>query len=196
MTAVPPSAAVPPGVGLAPPPVIGLPYGTGPEPTGEEERLMHQRERTLQDAEADDRKSTAELEDDAERTREALNHSVLELRERLGLDPDAEHAHGLFAPMRRHPLTVVVAAAGAATTAVVTMSIFRSRHHRPTGRVAAARESTAVSAKSVAKEALKAGKRRRKAARKRVNAAKHAIGSATAAVRSGSGKAARRLTHH
>ena len=116
---------------------------------------MRQHELALQDAEADQQSPLDELERDAERTRERVNDSVVELRDRLGLDPEASHAHGPFAPVRRHPFTVAVAAAGAATAAVVGVH----RHSRPPQVFQGA-------AREAAREAIKETERRRKAARK------------------------------
>ncbi|MDN3238476.1 hypothetical protein [Glycomyces tritici] len=182
---VPPSAAVPPGVGLAPPPAVGMPYE--PEDEHPEENLVRQHDWALQDAEADQHKSTADLERDAERTRERVNDSVLELRSKLGLDPDAAHAHGPFAPMRRHPLTVVVAATGAAAAAVVGVHVIRDQRR------------TSKAAREAAREAIKATERRRKAARqasrKRWAAAKDVFGSAATTVQKQRKKVMRRLTH-
>ncbi|MFG3340115.1 hypothetical protein [Glycomyces sp. NPDC048151] len=184
---VPPSAAIPPGAGLAPPPAVGMPYLPEAERPEEEENLVRQREWALQDAEADQHKSTADLEKDAERTRERVNDSVLELRAKLGLDPDAAHAHGPFAPVRRHPLTVAIAAAGATTAAVVGVHVYRDQRR------------SSKAARDAAREAVKATERRRKAtrkaARKRWAAAKHALGSAAVAVQKRRKKAMRRLTH-
>jgi uncharacterized protein with von Willebrand factor type A (vWA) domain len=184
---VPPSAAIPPGVGLAPPPGVGMPYQPEDERPETEENLVRQRDWALQDAEADQHKSTADLEKDAERTRERVNDTVLELKERLGLDPDAAHAHGPFAPVRRHPLTVAVAAAGAATAAIVGVHVIRDQR----------RSSRA--AREAARQAIKATERRRKAtrkaARKRWAAAKDAFGSAATVVQKQRKKAMRRLSH-
>lgn len=183
---VPPSAAVPPGVGLAPPPAVGMPYQPEDE-RPEEENLVRQHDWALQDAEADHHKSTSDLEKDAERTRERVNDAVLELRSKLGLDEDATHAHGPFAPMRRHPLTVVVAATGAAAAAVVGVHVIRDQRR------------TSKAARDAAREAIKATERRRKAARKaarkRWAAAKDVFGSAATTVQRQRKKAMRRLTH-
>ncbi|MEU5157634.1 hypothetical protein [Glycomyces sp. NPDC021274] len=183
---VPPSAAVPPGVGLAPPPAVGMPYQPEDEQP-EEENLVRQHDWALQDAEADHHKSTSDLEKDAERTRERVNDAVLELRSKLGLDEDAAHAHGPFAPMRRHPLTVVVAATGAAAAAVVGVHVIRDQRR------------TSKAARDAAREAIKATERRRKAARKaarkRWAAAKDVFGSAATTVQRQRKKAMRRLTH-
>jgi len=185
---VPPSAAIPPGVGLAPPPAVGMPYRPEDE-RPEEENLVRQHDWALQDAEADQHKSTDDLRRDAERTRERVNDSVLELRDRLGLDPDLAHAHGVFAPVRRHPYTVVVAAAGAATAAIVGIKI--ARGHRKTAKQAA---------REAARDAIKATERRRKAsqkaARKRWSEAKDLFGSAASAVHSRRRKAKRRKAIH
>jgi hypothetical protein len=183
---VPPSAAVPPGAGLAPPPAVGMPYQPEDEyPEGED--MVRQQEWALQDAEADQYKSTADLEKDADRTRSRVNDSVLELRSRLGFDPDAAHAHGPFAPMRRHPLTVVVAATGAAAAAVVGVHVIRDQRR------------TSKAARDAAREAIKATELRRKAARrasrKRWAAAKDAFGSAATTVQKQRKKVMRRLAH-
>ncbi|MFC3495213.1 hypothetical protein [Glycomyces rhizosphaerae] len=182
-----PPGGIPPGVGLAPPPSVSMPYLPNVELPTEEENLARQRNWAVEDAEADQHKSTRELERDAEQTRARVNDSVRELRSRLGLDPDAAHAHGPFAPVRRHPLTVAIAAAGAATAAVVGVRVLRD--HRKSSK--AAREA--------AREAIKATERRRKAARKaarkRWAAAKDAFGSAAMTVQKQRKKAMRRMTH-
>lgn len=185
---VPPSAAIPPGVGIAPPPAVGMPYQPEDERPEEEENLVRQRDWALQDAEADQYKSTADLEKDAERTRARVNDSVLELRSRLGLDPDAAHAHGPFAPVRRHPFTVAIAAAGASVAAIVSVRVVRD--HRKSSKAA----------RDAAREAVRATERRRKAARKaarkRWAAAKGVFGSAATTMSKQRKKAMRRLTHH
>lgn len=183
---IPPTAAIPPGFGLAPPPSTSMPYTPHLEvPT--EENLVRQHDWAIEDAEADHHKSTADLEKDAERTRERVNDSVLALRSKLGIDPDAAHAHGPFAPVRRHPLTVAVAAAGAATAAVVGVHVIRDQRR------------SSKAARDAARTAIKATDRRRKAARKatrkRWAAAKDAFGSAATMVRKQRKKAMRRLTH-
>ncbi|HEX2144734.1 MAG TPA: hypothetical protein VHG10_09520 [Glycomyces sp.] len=181
---MPPATAMPPGAGFAPPaPMTGTEYPT------EEDNLVREHGWALQDAEADQHKSTADLRKDAERTREQVNDSVLELRERLGLDPDAAHARGAFAPVRRHPYTVAVAAAGAATAAVVGVRL--ARGHRKTAKQAA---------REAAEDAIKAAERRRKAsrkaARKRWAEAKRLFDSAASTLRKKRKKAMRRLSHH
>lgn len=185
---VPSPGGIPPGVGLAPPPSVSMPYTPNVEAPIEEENLVRQRDWGLQDAEADQYKSTGELERDAERTRERVNDSVLELRARLGLDPDAAHAHGPFAPVRRHPFTVAIAAAGAATAAVVGVHVIRD--HRRSSKAA----------RAAARDAIKATERRRrearKASRKRWAAAKDAFGSAVSTVQKQRKRAMRRITHH
>jgi len=205
---VPVPGGIPPGVGLAPPSPVSMPYLPEDRQATEEENLVRQHDWAIGDAEADHHKSTSDLERDAERTRARVNDSVLELRERLGLDPDAEHAHGPFAPVRRHPFTMVAAAAGAATAAVVAVSIARSHRKstkqaardtaRRTGNrvaVGAATSAAVGAAKSGAKSAAKATERRRKATRKRLNAAKDAFGSAAAKVQKKRKKTMRRLAH-
>lgn len=190
MTGIPgPSAGgIPPGVGLAPPPSVAMPYWPHDEAVGEGEDLVRQRELALQDAEADQQMSTGDLERDAERTRERVNDSVVELRDRLGLSPEASHAHGPFAPVRRHPFTVAVAAAGAATAAVVGVHVIRD--HRRSSK--AAREA--------AREAIKETERRRKAARKaarrRWSATKGAFSAAALSVGKRRKRAMRRLARH
>ncbi len=190
MTGIPgPSAdGIPPGVGLAPPPSVSMPYWPHPDARNEGEDLVRQRELALQDAEADQYRSTAELQRDAEQTRERVNADVLQLRSRLGLDPDAPHAHGPFAPVRRHPFTVAVAAAGAATAAVVGVHVIRD--HRRSSK--AAREA--------AREAIKETERRRKAARKaarrRWSATKGAFSAAALSVGKRRKRAMRRLARH
>ncbi|MBO3731323.1 hypothetical protein [Glycomyces niveus] len=184
---VPPSAAIPPGAGLAPPPAVGMPYQPEEEDPEAEENLARQREWALQDAEADRHKSTADLERDADQTRERVNDSVLELRAKLGLDPDAAHAHGPFAPVRRHPLTVAIAATGAAAATLIGVHMYRD--HRRSSKAA----------RDAAREAMKASELRRKAARKaarkRWAAAKDVFGSAATTVQRQRKKAMRRLTH-
>ncbi|WP_205323944.1 hypothetical protein [Glycomyces sp. YM15] len=189
MTGMPvPPGGIPPGVGLAPPPSVSMPYSPHLEAPSEaeEENLVRQRDWAFQDAEADQYKSTSDLKRDAERTRERVNDSVQELRARLGLDPDAAHAHGPFAPVRRHPFTVAIAATGAAA-AVVGVRVFRD--HRKASKAA----------RDAAREAVKATERRRRAARKasrkRWAAAKDVFGSAATAVRRQRKKTMKRLTH-
>lgn len=207
---VPPSAAIPPGVGLTPPPAVGLAYQPEAQRPEEEEELMRQSEWAEQDAESERRhadehhggdhhdgehRTKAELEHEVETTRERVNDSVVELRERLGIGLDDLREYGPFAPVRRHPLTVAFAAAGMATAAVVGVSLARA-HRKSSGRIVAVRDSASGSARRVAKDALKASRRRRKAARKRLNSAKDAFGSAADAVRSERRKVMRRLTRH
>jgi len=182
----PTGGPIPPGVGLSPPPSVSMPYWPNVEAPSEEDLVRErQREWGLQDAEADRYKSTADLEEDAERTRERVNDTVLELRGRLGFDPDATHAHGPFAPVRRHPLTVAVAAAGAATAAIVGVHVIRDQRR------------TSKAARDAARQAIKETEMRRKAARKaarkRWAAAKDAFGSAAKAVRKRRKKVMRRL---
>lgn len=202
---VPPSAAVPPGVGLAPPPGVGMAYQPEDE-RPEEENLVRQHDWALQDAEADQHKSTDQLRREAERTRERVNDSVVALRERLGLDPDAAHAHGPFAPVRRHPLTVAIAAAGTATAAVVGVTVLRS-HRKSDREKQAAREMASGAAKSAVDEMIKAAHRRRKAAAKaarhgrkatgkRLDAVTHVFGSAAKTADKKRKKAVHRLLHH
>ncbi|MEV3935746.1 hypothetical protein AB0K52_07190 [Glycomyces sp. NPDC049804] len=182
----PTGGPIPPGVGLAPPPSVSMPYWPNVEAPSESD-LEHEREWALQDAEADQYKSRAELEKDAERTRERVNDSVLELRAKLGLDPDAAHAHGPFTPVRRHPFTVAIAAAGAATATVIGVHMYRD--HRRSSKAA----------RDAAREAMKMSELRRKAARKaarkRWAAAKDVFGSAARTVQRQRKKAMRRLTH-
>ncbi|MEU6250001.1 hypothetical protein [Glycomyces sp. NPDC047010] len=70
---------------------------------------------------------------EADHARDRINDAVAEMRDRLGLAPDAEDAHGPFAPVRRHPFTVAVAAAGAVTATVVTVAVTRG-HRRSEAR--------------------------------------------------------------
>jgi hypothetical protein len=194
---VPPSAAVPPGVGLAPAPGVGMAYQPEDE-RPEEENLVRQHDWALEDAEADQHKSTDELRKDAERSRERVNSSVLELRERLGLEPDAEHAHGPFGPMRRHPFTVAVATLGAATAAIVGVTL--ARGHRKSAKEAAraaamdAFKATERRRKAAVKASAKRRKAARKAAHQRWNDAKDLIGSAASVVRKPRKKGLRRFT--
>ncbi|WP_030158531.1 hypothetical protein [Glycomyces sp. NRRL B-16210] len=204
---VPPSAAIPPGVGLSPPPAVGLAYQPEAQRPEEEEQLMRQSEWAEHDAadrhqtgdgpdhKDDEHRTRAELEHEVEATRERVNDSVVELRERLGIGLDDLREYGPFAPVRRHPLTVAFAAAGMATAAVVGVSLARA-HRKSSGRIVAVRDSASGNARRVAKDALKASRRRRKAARKRLNSAKDAFGSAADAVRSERRKVMRRLTRH
>ncbi|MEU6861321.1 hypothetical protein AB0B28_20910 [Glycomyces sp. NPDC046736] len=197
---VPHSTSIPPGTELVPPPGVGMGYrpeDARPPASEEEGQLMDQRTWAKGDAEADrhtedaDRhQSTAELQDEAEHTRERLNSTVLELRERLGMDPDAEHAHGLFAPVRRHPFTVAVAAAGAATAAVVGVAI--SHGHRKE-----AKRSARESARHATNDALMAASQSGKAARRRMNTAFNSAANRMRRKRNTKGltKRLRRLTH-
>lgn len=192
---VPPPTAMPPGAGFAPPPPMGPDYRTQ-----EEENVVRQHDWALQDAEADQHKSTDDLRKDAERTRERVNESVVRLRERLGIDPDAAHAHGPFAPVRRHPFTVAVATVGAATAAVVGVRIARG-HRKSTKDAARAAAMDAIKAterrrKAAAKATDKRRKAARKAARKRWAEAKDLFGSAASAVGVKRKKGVRRLMHH
>ncbi|SDD18366.1 hypothetical protein [Glycomyces harbinensis] len=205
---MPSAGGIPPGVGLAPPPSVSMPYLPEDRRPTEEELLVQQREQYLQDTgddgETHDRHRTVdELQRDAERTRERVNDSVLELRERLGLDPDAAHAHGPFGPVRRHPLTVTVAAVGTATAAVIGVTVLRG--HRKAEKQAV-RASAADTAKSAVDDAIKAAQRRRRAAAKatrrrrkavgkRLDAAKDVFGSAAKTMGRKRRKAMRRLTH-
>lgn len=206
---MPSAGGIPPGLGLAPAPsAVTMPYSSPDRQPTEEEQLVLQHEQAAEVAEADRRHadahmSTEELERDAERTRGRVNDSVLELRERLGLDPDAAHAHGPFGPVRRHPLTVAVAAAGAATAAVVGVTLLHG--HRKAEKQAA-RANAADTAKNAVNEAIRAAQRRRraaakatrsrrKAAGKRLEAAKDVLGSAAKTMDRKRKKTVRRLTH-
>ncbi|WP_112133888.1 hypothetical protein [Glycomyces dulcitolivorans] len=180
---------VPPGAGLVPPPATGMPYTPDVEVVRRDEaaELEHRHEWAERDAGADEPEhpaTTDELKREAAQAREHINDAVLELRDRLGLGPDAAHAHGPFAPMRRHPFTVAVAAAGAVTTAVVTVAVTRRKTEKPSARdsakSAAASAAAAVrhggeAARTVAGDALKSTRRSRKTARKRLD---RTIGSA------------------
>ncbi|GAA2164012.1 MULTISPECIES: hypothetical protein [Glycomyces] len=184
----PTNGPFPPGVGLSPPPSVSMPYWPNVEAPSETEfKREHQDEWARQNAEADQYKSTRDLERDAEFTRGRVNDTVLELKERLGLDPDAGHAHGPFAPVRRHPLTVAVAAAGATVAAIVGVHVIRDQRR------------SSKAARDAARQAIKETELRRKAAskaaRKRWAAAKDAFGSAATAVLKQRRKAMRRLTH-
>ena len=126
---VPPSAAVPPGVGIGPPPAVGMPYR--PEDEADEETWETRAEWAEADAEADQWKSSDELRRDAERTRERVNRDVVDLRHKLGLDEDARWRHvaaGPFGSVRRHPFTFAAAAVGATTATLIGFKI--ARGHR------------------------------------------------------------------
>lgn len=191
---VPPPTAAPPGAGFAPPPPMAPDHLTR-----EEEDLVRQHNWAIGDAEADQRKSTDDLRQDAERTRERVNASVIQLRERLGIDPDAAHAHGPFAPVRRHPFTVAVATAGAATAAIVGMGIARG-HRKSTKDAARQAAMDAIKAnerrrRATAKAAAKRRKAVRKAAHRRWNEVKDLLGSASSAVGVKRKKGVRRFMH-
>ncbi|RRS01948.1 hypothetical protein [Glycomyces terrestris] len=205
MTAMPMQpGGLPPGVGLVPPPSTGMPYQPEVDVVRHDEaaELEHQHEWAEYDAGAAEPAppaTTEELEREAEQARRHINDSVNELRERLGLDPDAEHAHGPFAPVRRHPFTVAVAAAGAVTTAVVTVAVARGhrkaekRSARDSARSAAANAATAV--KLAAGDARKNTRRSRRNARKKLNRAAAAVGSAADRLRFKRRSKLRRLLH-
>lgn len=123
---VPPNEAAPPGAGASPPPAVG----THHDPEAEDaERSPTHRRWAREDAEAAQHVSTSDLRRDAERTRDRLNQDVVDLRHRFGLggDSDGSAASGPLAPVRRHPLTVAVAAAGATTAVLIGMKMVRSR---------------------------------------------------------------------
>ncbi|WP_026929585.1 hypothetical protein [Glycomyces tenuis] len=135
----PPSDAVPPSPGVSPPPAVGMHQvededAEAPKEMRSERSPTH-RERAEQDAEADRHMSTADLRRDAERTRDRLNRDVVDLRHKFGLGHEDGDGHrtasGPFAPVRRHPVTVVVAAAGATTAALIGLKLMRD--HRRTG---------------------------------------------------------------
>jgi hypothetical protein len=174
------------------------------EPEQAEQSRRHGWE--LHDAETDQNKSTDELRKDAERTRERVNDSVIQLRDRLGIGPDAEHAHGPFGPVRRHPLTVAIAAAGTATAAIIGVTVLRA-HRKSEREKQAARQLASGAARGAVDEMIKAAQRRRKAAAKaarrgrkatgkRLDAAKHVFGSAAKTAGKKRKKAVRRLMHH
>lgn len=203
---VPSAGGAPLATGLTPPPSRAtMPYTPDGPPTEEEVLVRRSEEAEAAEDAAHHRKSTEELERDAERSRERVNDSVMELRERLGLDPDAAHAHGPFAPARRHPLTVAVAAAGTATAAVIGVTVLRS-HRKAEREKNAVRSAAAAGARGAVDDMIKAARRRRKAAAKatrkrrkaagkRLDAAKEALGSAAKTADKKRRKAVRRLTH-
>ncbi|WP_143034674.1 hypothetical protein [Glycomyces sambucus] len=192
-------SAMPPGTGLAPPPATGMPYDPDVDVVRRDEaaELEHRHEWAEHDAGADEPEHTAttdELKREAAQAREHINDAVLELRDRLGLSPDAATAHGPFAPVRRHPYTVVVAAAGAAATAVVTVAITRGhrraekRTARDNARIAASSAGTALkhggeALRLAAGDALKGTSRGRKSARKQLDRAAAAVGTAAERLR-------------
>jgi hypothetical protein len=210
---MPTPGGIPPGVGLAPPPSVTMPYMPEDREPSEEELLQRRHEQAAEDRRRHERdggaehhKSTAELERDAERTRERVNDSVLELRERLGFDPDAAHAHGPFGPVRRHPFTVAVAAVGTATAAVIGVTLLRE-HRRAEREKQAVRAAAVGTAKDAVNDVIKAAQRRRKTvvkatrrrrkdARKRLHDAKDVLGSAAKHADKKRKKAMRRLMHH
>ncbi|WP_026925049.1 hypothetical protein [Glycomyces arizonensis] len=159
---VPPGEAVPPSAGVSPPPAVGM----HKEPEAEDpERSPTHRRWAREDAEAAQHVSTSDLRRDADRTRDRLNQDVVDLRHRFGLghgDADGSMtASGPFAPVRRHPLTVVVAAAGATTAVLIGMKVVRGR--RKDG-----------------KDRMKdAAKQRRKEAQRRLADAKGMVASVT-----------------
>lgn len=195
----PPGAALPPGIGLAPPPSTGMPYQPDVDVVRRDEaaELEHQHEWAEYDAGNAEAKAPAaegkpatmdELKHEAEEARRHINDAVVELRERLGLDRDAAHAHGPFAPVRRHPFTVAVAAAGAVTATVVTVAVTRS-HNRNAKRSARER------ARSTAGDALTATRRGGRSARKQLDRAAAAVGSAASRIRARRRSKLRRFLH-
>ncbi|HEU5128174.1 MAG TPA: hypothetical protein VFU12_09310 [Glycomyces sp.] len=160
---VPPNEAVPPGPGIEPPPAVGM-HG---EAAGREdpERTEAHRKWAEDDAEAARHVSTADLRRDAERTRERLNRDVVDLRHKFGLDRErgAGPAAGPFAPVRRHPLTVAVAAAGATTAALIGLKMVRD--HRRDDRAG----------RDAGKDRAKAAKRRGATAQRRLADAKDTV---------------------
>jgi hypothetical protein len=127
---VPPNEAVPPSPGIEPPPAVGMHQ----EAEGREnlEGSPTRRKRAAGEAGAERHLSTADLRRDAERTRERLNRDVIDLRHMFGLDHERGEgrgsASGPFAQARRHPFMVAVAAAGAATAALIGLKM--AREHR------------------------------------------------------------------
>ncbi|GAB3661374.1 hypothetical protein [Glycomyces tarimensis] len=174
---VPPSAAVPPGVGTGPPPGVGLPY----QPEDEADRVTAEQRATWAeaDAEAARYRSSDELRREADRTRQQLSEDVVQLRERLGFGDEAT-AGGPFGSARRHPVTVVVAAAGATTATLIGLKVARA-HRREHNKAA--------------KHYMKAAKRRRRDARKRMGEAKDMIVSAASDLPHKRRTGLRRLTH-
>lgn len=160
---VPPNEAVPPGPGIEPPPAVGM----HDETAGREdpERSETRRRWAEDDAEAARHVSTADLRRDAERTRERLNRDVVDLRHKFGLD--REHGDGPaadpFTPVRRHPFTVAVAAAGATTAALIGLKLVRD--HRRTDRAR----------RGAGKDRAKAAEPRGKAAQRRIADAKDTV---------------------
>jgi hypothetical protein len=196
----PPGAAVPPGVGLAPPPSTGMPYepevGVVRREEAAEREHQHEwaeydagnAERKAHEAEGKAHATMDDLKREADEARRHINDAVVELRERLGLDPDAAHAHGPFAPVRRHPFTVAVAAAGAVTATVVTVAVTRS-HNR------SAKRSAREHARLAAGEALKASRHGGRSARKQLDRAAAAVGSAANRLRPKRRSKLRRFLH-
>ncbi len=124
---VPPDDAVPPRAGAEPPPNVGMPE----EPKDEHpERTPTHHRQGEEDGEEAQQVSTAELRRDAERTRDRLNQDMVDLRRKVGLDHehgDGPGAGGLFAPVRRHPMTVALATAGGTAAIVIGLKMVRSR---------------------------------------------------------------------
>ncbi|GAA1669852.1 hypothetical protein GCM10009830_14640 [Glycomyces endophyticus] len=211
MTSMNTQAGMPPGTGLVPPPSTGMPYepDVGVVRRDEAAELEHRHEWAEHDegaAEPEHPATTDELKREAEQARNNINDAVLELRERLGLSPDAAHAHGPFAPVRRHPFTVAVAAAGAVTTAVVTVAVTRGhrkaekRTARGSAKIAAASAANAVkhggeAARLAAGDAFKRTRRSRRNAGKQLDRAAAAISAAAGRIRPKRRSKVRRLLH-
>ncbi|THV39544.1 hypothetical protein [Glycomyces buryatensis] len=159
---VPPAGAVPPGVGIGPVPGVAMPVS--PERDDNRELDDTQAEWAQQDREAAEYESSHDLRQDAERTRERVNQDVLELRHKLHLDDETKArraaATGPFGPVKRHPITVMVAAAGATTAALI--GYRAARNHRKTAKRSAIRY-------------MKAAKARRKALQHHIGESGHAI---------------------
>ncbi|PRY62221.1 hypothetical protein [Glycomyces artemisiae] len=191
-------ADMPPGAGLAPPPSTGMPYQPDVEVVRRDDAEEHEHRHDWSEADEGSAEAAAksapeatveELMREADHARDRIDEAVHELRERLGLSPDAEHAHGPFAPVRRHPFTVAVAAAGAVTATVVTVAVTRghrraeSRSARESARLAAASATIAAkyggnAVKLAAGDAAKAARRGRKSGRKGLDRTVAAVGSA------------------
>ncbi|MFB9659519.1 hypothetical protein ACFQS3_07080 [Glycomyces mayteni] len=197
-------ADMPPGTGLAPPSSTGMPYQPDVEVVRRDEAAEHEHRHDWAEPDegnaepreprSEPQSTVEELMREADHARDRINDAVAELRDRLGLAPDAEHAHGPFAPVRRHPFTVAVAAAGAVTATVVTVAVTRghrrseSRSARDSARLAAASAGLAAkhggaAVKLAAGDAVKATRRGRKSGRKQFDRAVSAVGSAAGRIR-------------
>lgn len=171
---VPPDDDVPPRAGEESPSNVGMPDAAEDEST---ERMSTGPRQGEEDAEDAQQVSTAELRRDAERTRDRLNQGMVDLRHKVGLDQDGHGAAGPLAPVRRHPVTVALAAAGGTAAIVIGLKMVRSRRKNEKRRM---------------KEAV----RRRRIAQRRLADAKDAVAATASRGRPQRGRSGLRgLTH-